>query len=118
MKGYVDRVLGSGVTAEQIQHGGAATLMKDKRLLSITSSGASAAWFKKQAQIESLRNIFGRYLATAFEMKSYDQLHFVETAEGLSQDFIDPLLDRTQDFAAEVCASVSEDPSVVLPMRA
>lgn len=109
MKGYVDRVLGAGVTAQQLQHGDAITLMKDKRLVSITSSGASAAWLKKQDQIESLRNIFGRYLVHAFDMKSFEDLHFGETVEGLSQDFIDLLLDRVQDLAVKVCAIVAEE---------
>jgi NAD(P)H dehydrogenase (quinone) len=117
-KGYVDRVLGAGVTAQQIQHGDAATLMKGKRLLSITTSGASAAWLKKQDQVESLRNVFGRYLAHAFDMKSYDDLHFGETVEGLSQDFVDPLLDRVQEFAAQACATVAEDRSDLEPLSA
>jgi NAD(P)H dehydrogenase (quinone) len=116
MKGYVDRVLGAGVTAQQIQHGEAVTLMKGQRLLSITSSGASAVWLKKQDQIESLRNVFGRYLAHAFDMKSYDDLHFGETVEGLSQDFIDPLLDRVQEFAEQVCAMLVEDRSSLEPL--
>ena len=78
MKGYVDRVLGAGVTAQQVEHGGAVTLMKGQRLVSITSSGASSAWLKKQDQIESLRNVFDRYLVNAFDMKSYDDTHFGE----------------------------------------
>jgi len=109
MKGYVDRVLGAGVTAQQVEHGDAMTLMKDQRLVSITSSGASASWLKKQDQIESLRNVFGRYLVHAFDMKSYDDIHFGETVEGLSQDFIDPLLGRVEDFAKRICAAVVQD---------
>lgn len=111
MKGYVDRVLGAGVTAEQVVHGDAMTLMKGQRLASITSSGASSAWLKKQDQIESLRNVFGRYLMHAFDMKSYDDLHFGETVEGLAPDFVDPLVDRVKDFAARMCASVAQDRS-------
>jgi len=118
MKGYVDRVLGAGVTAHQLQHGEAVTLMKGQRLVSITSSGASAAWLKQQDQIESLRNIFGRYLTHAFGMTSYEDLHFGETVEGLSQDFIDPLLDRVQEFAAQNCAMVAEDRSNPEPLSA
>jgi NAD(P)H dehydrogenase (quinone) len=103
MKGYVDRVLGAGVTARDIQHGQGPVLMKGHRLVSITSSGASRSWLKQQDQIESLRNVFGRYLVTAFSMKAYDSLHFGETVEGLAQDFIDPLLGQVQDLASRVC---------------
>lgn len=118
MKGYVDRVLGAGVTAQQVEHGDAMTLMKGQRLISITSSGASTAWLKKQDQVESLRNIFGRYLVHAFDMKSYDDIHFGETVEGLSQDFIDPLLGRVEDFAARICATVAEERAGAEPQPA
>jgi NAD(P)H dehydrogenase (quinone) len=118
MKGYVDRVLGAGVTAQQVEHGDAMTLMKGQRLISITSSGASTAWLKKQDQIESLRNIFGRYLVHAFDMKSYDDIHFGETVEGLAQDFIDPLLGRVEDFATRICAMVAEGHAGVEPQPA
>jgi NAD(P)H dehydrogenase (quinone) len=109
MKGYVDRVLGAGVTAQQLEHGGAMTLMKGQRLASITSSGASSAWLKQQDQIESLRNIFGRYLAHAFDMKSYEDIHFGETVEGLAQEFVDALIDQVRDFARRICTAVAQD---------
>ncbi len=54
MKGYIDRVLGAGVTAREVQdrvwhpqHGG-------KRLVSFTSSGKREAWLAEQGQSLSL----------------------------------------------------------------
>lgn len=109
MKGYVDRVLGAGVTAREIQDGAAATLMRGCRLVSITSSGASKSWLNEQKQIESLRNIFGRYLVHGFGMRAYDDVHFGETVEGLSQEYIDPLLLQVQELAGRVCAAITKD---------
>ncbi|WP_454887511.1 NAD(P)H-dependent oxidoreductase [Sphingomonas oryzagri] len=62
LKGYIDRVLGAGVTPRDVQHRTALTLMRGQRLVSITSSGASKAWLDQQGQMESLRNVLGRYL--------------------------------------------------------
>ncbi|WP_404710389.1 NAD(P)H-dependent oxidoreductase [Sphingomonas sp. MMS24-J13] len=109
MKGYVDRVLGSGVTAKDMQGGVGTALLKDKRLVSITSSGASKAWLNQQGQIEALRNVFERYLAHGLGMKSVENLHFGETVEGLSEDYLDPLLAQVQDLARKVCADVDAD---------
>jgi len=118
MKGYIDRVLGAGVTAQQVEHGEAMTVMKGQRLISITSSGASTAWLKKQDQVESLRNVFGRYLVHAFDMKSYEDIHFGETVEGLAQEYVDPLIDRVENFATRICASVADERAAAEPQPA
>ena len=109
LKGYVDRVLGSGVTAQAMQAGAGAGLLQGKRLVSITSSGASKAWLNQQGQIEALRAVFERYLAHGLGMKSCENLHFGEMIEGLSEDFLDPLLAQVQDFARTICAAVAAD---------
>lgn len=109
MKGYIDRVLGAGVTAQEVQHRTAATLMKGKRLVSITSSGASKAWLNQQDQMESLRNVLGRYLLHAFAMAGYEDLHFGETTQGLDQEFVDQNLREVQARASEVCAAVAAE---------
>ena len=109
LKGYLDRVLGAGVTARQLQGGQSATLMRGKRLVGITSSGASRGWLNQQHQIEALRTLFGSYLVNAFGMKGYADLHFGETVEGLDQDFIDPLLGQVEGLAHRMCHEAVRD---------
>lgn len=109
MVGYVDRVLGSGVTAPAVKDRTARTPLRGKRLLTITSSGASKSWLNEQYQIESLRDIFGRYLSHAFGMKSQDALHFGETVEGLSQDFVDQNMADVQDRARSICHELQSE---------
>ncbi|HEY0314973.1 MAG TPA: NAD(P)H-dependent oxidoreductase [Sphingomonas sp.] len=111
MKGYVDRVLGAGVTARQVQDRSAVTLMRGKRLVSITSSGASKYWLNEERQMDSLRNVFGRYLLHAFGLKDYEDLHFGETVEGLSQDFVDENMAQVRDRARAICAAVAGKPA-------
>ena len=109
MKGYVDRVLGAGVTPDQVQRRTADTLLRGKRLVSITSSGASNAWLNEQDQMDSLRDVFGRYLLHAFGMKFYEDLHFGETVEGLDQDYVDANLAQVDERARAICAAVAAD---------
>jgi NAD(P)H dehydrogenase (quinone) len=107
MKGYVDRVLGTGVTPDQVRHRTADTMLRGKRLICITSSGASSAWLDAQGQMESLRQLSGRYLQHAFGMKPCEFLHFGETVEGLDQAFVDANLARVDDGARTVCAAIA-----------
>lgn len=109
LKGYVDRVLGAGVTPRDMLAGSGTPLLRGQRLVSITSSGASKAWLNQQNQIVALRTVFEAYLAHAFGMKLCDHLHFGETVEGLSQDFIDPLLEQVAVLARGLCAAVEAD---------
>lgn len=109
MKGYVDRVLGAGVTPQDVQHRTAMTLMKGQRLVNITSSGASKHWLNEQDQMESLRNVLGRYLLHAFAMKDYQDLHFGETVEGLEQEYVDQNLGVVDERARSICAAIAAD---------
>jgi NAD(P)H dehydrogenase (quinone) len=109
MKGYVERVLGAGVTARQVQDRAGVTLMKDRRLVSLTSSGASGLWLDREGQVGSLRTVFSEYIVHAFGMKSAEYLHFGGIVEGFSQDFIDQNIQQVRDQARDVCAAVSAD---------
>jgi len=109
MKGYVDRVLGAGVTPQDVRHRTALTLMKGQRLVNITSSGASKHWLNEQDQMEALRNVLGRYLLHAFAIKAYEDLHFGETTEGLDQEYIDQNLAVVDQRARSICAAVAAD---------
>lgn len=103
LKGYIDRVLGAGVTPRDVQDGHGPALLSQRLLVSITTSGASRQWLNKQHQIESLRTLFGSYLVHAFGMRGYKDLHFGETSEGLAQEFVDALIDRVEEFARQIC---------------
>ena len=109
MKGYVERVLGAGVTSRAVQDRAGITILKDRRLVSITSSGASEIWLDEQGQVESLRNLFSRYLLHAFGMKSCEYLHFGGIVEGFPQTFIDQNVLRVQEHARKICATAAAD---------
>ncbi|MDR7256412.1 NAD(P)H dehydrogenase (quinone) [Sphingomonas sp. BE270] len=109
MVGYIQRVLGAGVTARQVQNRDGDTVTRDKRLVVISTSGNSKAWLNHEHQIQSLRTIMGEYLVNAFGFRDYEDLHFGETVEGLDQLFVDQLLADVDRRARSICAAVSAD---------
>lgn len=111
MTGYLDRVLGAGVTPSQVQNRAGRSIMSGHRLLSITSSGASKIWLDEQGQREALYALTSRYWVNAFGLKSADTLHFGEVTDGLAADFIDQNLQDVQDRAKSICAEMAADRS-------
>lgn len=109
MVGYIQRVLGAGVTARDVQERNADTVMRGKRLFTISSSGNSNAWMNQEHQIQSLRSILGEYLLHAFGFRDYEDLLFGETTEGLDQLFVDQLLADVDRRARRICVAVSAD---------
>ncbi len=109
MKGYIDRVLGAGVTAADVQDRAGNSVLSGRRMLSITSSGAREIWLDEQAQVESLRNVFGRYLFHAFAMRSCEHLHLGGIVEGFPKRFVDQTLQDVHERARKVCAMLAAD---------
>ncbi len=108
LKGYIDRVLGAGVTPEDLQAASGPSLLRDRLLVNITTSGASNHWLNQQKQSEALHTLLGTYLVNGFGMRGFKELHLGETTEGLPQDFIDALVGRVEDFAAEICRDAAD----------
>jgi NAD(P)H dehydrogenase (quinone) len=109
LMGYVDRVLGAGVTPADVQAGQGPALLKGHRLVSITTSGASKHWLNQQGQIDALRTMFGNYLVNGFGMKEFRDLHFGETVGGLAQEFVDVLVGQVESFAEGICRDAAAD---------
>lgn len=108
LKGYIDRVLGAGVTPRDLQKATGPDLLKDRLLVSISTSGASTHWLDQRQQVEGMRDLLGNYLVQGFGMRGFEDLHFGETVEGLSQDFVDALVGRVEDFADGICRNAAD----------
>jgi NAD(P)H dehydrogenase (quinone) len=109
LKGYVDRVLGSGVTPRAVQEDGGNGLLNGCRLISFTSSAAREPWLAEVGQEPSLRDVFDRYLQHAFGMRSSDHVQFGGVVEGLSRRFVDQNLYDVQERARRVCAALAAE---------
>lgn len=106
MKGYVERVLGSGVTAHNVQHRIGTDLLAGRRLLSFTSSATREPWLAEMGQEDSLWTVFDRYLTHAFAMKTPEHVHFGGVVEGCLKRFVEQNLYDVHAKARQVCASV------------
>lgn len=106
IKGYVDRVLGSGVVPGDIRAGAPRSLLHGKHLRLITTSGSTRPWLEEQGQWLSLRQAFDTYLATIFSVRSHDHLHFDAVVEGTGQRYVDECCSATHEKTREWCARV------------
>lgn len=107
--GYIDRVLGSGTTVGQLQHGAGRGLLDNGHLCAITTSGAPEDWLQSQGQTQALRDLAGTYLFRAFAMQSTEALHIGNVVESAPADFFEDNLVRVRQRAASICARVAQE---------
>jgi NAD(P)H dehydrogenase (quinone) len=105
--GYVDRVVGAGVTPQQVQQRAAKGALTAGHMVTITTSGAPEAWLHKEGQIQSLRELATLYLFRAFSMKSADYLHIGGIVEDLPQLMVDAHLAEVREKARMICGRIA-----------
>lgn len=104
--GYVDRVLGTGLTGRDIRNGHIHSLTRDKRLTLLTTSGSTLAWLSERGQWLGLREAFDYYLEFIFSFASSDHEHFDSIVDPLSADYAAECLGRVADRARQTCATL------------
>ena len=109
LTGYIDRVIGSGVTAREVQHRDGQGVLRGKQLFSITTSGASDVWLDEQGQIEALKDLMERYLFRAFGMRSAEHLRFGGVTESYSQHFVEQALSDVETRTRRICDALADD---------
>ena len=105
LKGYVDRVLGSGLHPQALQQGQGTGLLNGARLLSFSSSVAREPWLAEVGQEMSLRTMFDHYLEHAFAMRASQHVHFGGLVEKLPQRFAEEHLYQVREAARRHCAA-------------
>ncbi|MBB5716110.1 NAD(P)H-dependent oxidoreductase [Sphingomonas aerophila] len=118
LKGYVERVLGSGVEPSAIQARTAQGVLTGKRLVSFTSSAASDVWLALHGQPRSLESIFDTYITHAFQMQASRHFHFglitPETSEFAVQCHLSDVDMRARTLVREM---KDADHNVLTPKR-
>lgn len=109
LKGYVERVFGSGITPGDVELRAHKSFLADKRLVSFTTSAMSAPWLEEQGQWLSLRYLFDHYLTHAFGMKPDEHVHFANVTAGMPKLWAARHLYAVEQQAKATCASVSAD---------
>ena len=111
MKGYVDRVLGSGFSSDAVRARDPASTLAGAHLLSLTSSGNSQLWLDEQGQWQSLIAVFDRYIQRAFSMASTRHSHFSPIGEALSERTFAQHMAEVETVAEAMCQRVAVPPS-------
>ncbi|WP_029934617.1 NAD(P)H-dependent oxidoreductase [Sphingomonas sp. UNC305MFCol5.2] len=106
IKGYVDRVLGSGFAARNLMEGTPSDLLHGKRLILFTSSASTKPWLEEQGQWLALRQAFDVYLETIFGFSSVEHVHFDAVVEGARERYVDECLARVDEVVHGLCAEL------------
>jgi NAD(P)H dehydrogenase (quinone) len=106
LKGYVDRVFGTGFSYGAIRDRDRHRFLNGKQLLSITTSGNSLQWLDEQGAWLSLRTVFGQYLAKAFSMASSEHLHLASIVDNMCERHVKEELYRVTEMAREMCSRI------------
>ncbi|WP_420138409.1 NAD(P)H-dependent oxidoreductase [Sphingomonas sp.] len=106
LKGYVERVLGSGVNPRDVQARLPTSFLAGQRLVSFTTSAASQPWLSEQGQWQALRYVFDHYLSHAFGMQRDEHVHFASVVPGMEQRWADQHLYQVEQQARATCAAI------------
>ena len=105
LKGYIERVLGAGMSFETMRkhphepH----PLLGGKQLLSFSSSGSTQQWLSDQGAWLSLETIFDGYLARAFWMASPLHVHFEAIVTEMDDELVRTHLRKVEEHAKAMC---------------
>ncbi len=92
MKGYLERVFGYGFAYGK-GGGGSEPLLTDKKLISITTSGAPTRWLHETGGLEAVRVLFDRHFAEVCGLTVVDHLHFGGIVPGIRDDAVERMAD-------------------------
>ena len=109
LKGYIERVMGSGINPRDVEERTANSFMAGKRLVSFTTSAMSEPWLNEQGQWLSLRCIFDHYLTRAFGMLPDDHVHFPNVTTGMPKLWAQRHLYQVEEQARKTCATLLDD---------
>lgn len=115
LKGYVDRVLGSGFSYGAIRERAHHQFMSGKQLVSISTSGNSLQWLDEQGAWTSLRSVFGDYLVKAFSMAGSDHLHLANIVDNMTERHVQEELYRVTELARTICGGVIPESNTIEP---
>lgn len=109
LKGYIERVLGTGALPLQLPQETASGVLKHKRLVSFTSSATDEHWLATQGQLESLISGFDRYIEHGFAMKPSEHVHFGSITTGMDPQLIEQHLQEVKAKARQLCQALDQE---------
>src|SRR5215472_4037761 len=95
LKGYVERVLGMGFGYAPSAPG-TRPLLEDKRLVSVSTSGAPEAWVDQTGALSRLRAGFDDYLGAVCGLRVIEHLNLGGVTPGIRADAAEAMLDQVR----------------------
>jgi NAD(P)H dehydrogenase (quinone) len=96
LKGYLERVFGFGFAYGGNGHS-YNPLLKGRKLISFSSSGAPTAWVKQTGAFGAIQNLFDNYFAELCGMTSLQHVHFGSMTPGASEAYVHARLQEATD---------------------
>jgi NAD(P)H dehydrogenase (quinone) len=100
MKGYIDRVFGLGFAYGSIG-GNNVPLLKGRKMISFTSSGAPTEWVVESGAWDAARRLFDRHFADVCGLELIDHVHFGGVVPGIRPDVVARHLDTVRTTVAK-----------------
>jgi NAD(P)H dehydrogenase (quinone) len=105
LKGYLERVIGSGIAFNA--GGQIGRPLSKVRLVQISTSASSGPWLSEKGIPGALHTIFDSYIAEVFGAKAAHRLHIAAINEGMSTQHAATSLARVDELADLVCAEAN-----------
>jgi len=87
LKGYLERVFGLGF-AYRREADGNAPLLKGRKFISFTSSGAPTEWVIQSGAWQAMRTLFDGHFASVCGLEVVDHVHFGGIVPGIRPDSV------------------------------
>ena len=101
MKGYIDRVFGMGF-AYGIGCGGNIPLLKSRKMISFTSSGAPTDWVVSTGAWSAIQKLFDEHFAGVCGLELVDHIHFGAVTPGMRADVVERHLARVRQAVEQI----------------
>lgn len=99
MKGYIDRVFGLGFAYGSVGAGNV-PLLKGRKMISFTSSGAPTEWVVETGAWDAARSLFDRHFADVCGLELLGHVHFGGIVPGIRGDVVARHLDCVRETVA------------------
>lgn len=107
LKGYIERVVGSGVSFHPQQT--EAKLFERVRLVQIASSASEEPWLAEKGVRGALHTIYDQYLSDLFGARQVYRVQLDSISEGMSAHHAAVQLSKVEELADRVCADANAD---------
>ena len=96
MKGYIDRVFGMGF-GYAMGRGGNVPLLKSRKMISFTSSGAPTDWIKSTGAWSAIQKLFDEHFAAVCGLELIDHIHFGGVTSGIRSDVVEGFVVKVRE---------------------